>query len=92
MMHLIVSGLTFVAASGLSYTELSSPCMPASIGSAILESDGLTLRDSEQRSGDRGELFELWQSAAGDKWAAVIYLAEEDIRCLVASRLEDYGA
>jgi hypothetical protein len=92
MMHILLGGLVLVGDPGAQLYELASPCMPGPVGSAMLKDDGLILRDADRHSGDRGELFEFWRSASGDKWAAVVYLADENVRCLVASRLVDYGA
>jgi hypothetical protein len=88
MFEIILVSILLAADKGPPAVELHSPCVPGETGSAMLREDGLALVPSDRFVGDRGEQLELWRSRDGQAWAAVVYLEDEDLRCLIAQHMQ----
>jgi hypothetical protein len=69
-----------------------SPCVPGGEGATMLHESGLRLDASSRLFGDHGEQLELWHSPDGRRWAAVVYLEEGDVRCLVSGAGMEIGS
>jgi hypothetical protein len=69
-----------------------SPCVPGEEGASMLHESGLRLDASSRLFGDHGEQLELWHSPDGRRWAAVVYLEEGDMRCLVSGAGMEIGS
>ena len=67
----------------LPMVRLDVPCLAAAAVAAVLRDVGLELTYKDALADDAGEL-EIWRSADGKAWQAVIHVAAEELRCPVA--------